>query len=123
MSDYPNYVFYPYEDTKYGFWVEIDADRAISLFEHTPENGMWLDPVTDHSDYAKEEPSEPLRELVAKLLTEESIDMQPYQSELPPWESHFVSVIHGTINEADPENIPQLVWDWMHMCREEYTDA
>jgi hypothetical protein len=117
-DDYPRYVFYPYHDDKYGFWIEIDDDRAISLFENTPEHGMWLDPVTDESEYAKEEPTETLRELVGKLVTQESVDMRPYADELPEWERHFVSVIHGTINNKDPDNIPELVWDWMHDCRE-----
>jgi len=120
MSEYPNYVFYPYHGDKYGFWIEIDDDRALSLFEHTPENGMWLDPTTDHSDYGKEPPSDALRELVAFLMTTEPVDMHKFQGELPEYESHFVSVIHGTINQHSPDSIPDLVWDWMNDCADEF---
>jgi len=116
VSDYPNYVFYPYDDEKYGFWVEIDDDRAISLFENTPEGGMWLDPVNDDSDHAQEQPSDALKELVGKLATQQAVDMKPYVAELEPWESHFVSTIHGTVNNVSPDNVPSLVWDWMHNC-------
>jgi len=122
-SDYPNYVFYPYDDEQhYGFWVEINGNKAISLFENTPDGGMWLDPVTDESDHAKEQPTEALKELVGRLATQETVDMEPYQGELKPWESHFVSTIHGTTNNITPDNIPGLVWNWMHDCADSLED-
>jgi|APHM01.1.fsa_nt_gi hypothetical protein len=117
-NEYPNYVFYPYSgDEQYGFWVELNDDTAVSLFERTPENGMWLDPTPDSGDYAKEEPTDDLKEIMALLVTEQMVDMNEY--DIPDYEDHFVDTIYTTAAKLGRDNIPQLVWDFMHDCADE----
>lgn len=111
------YVFYIYdeepEDIRYAFWAHME-DIAVSLFERTPDNGIWINHDPVKSDYAGVEPTETLREVIGDLFTEEGLDPEIFE-ELPEHEKDFVGLIYGTITEEG--TIPDMMWEFLRECK------
>jgi hypothetical protein len=116
------YVFYVYDqdetDPRFSFWMETE-NSGISLFERPPDGqGMWLNP-NDESSYSGTEPTQKFEWAIAALMGDgiegsELVD-------LPGHERYFISVVHGTVDE-NPDAIPNPVWEYMHDCKERYTE-
>lgn len=120
-----DWAFYVYdgavEDPRFSFWLEYrDEGTGMCLYDRPPEgDGMWLDPDIG-GDYEPQEPTTEFEQVLSSLLGD-GVDAGKVAA-LPAHEEYFIRVIHGTVEE-NPGGLPNMVWSYMHDCRERWPEA
>jgi len=111
-DDGEEYYFYVYkedeEDPRFGFWTGADSIE-FSLFERTPEQGVWLSNEQKSSDeYERRAPTEDFERILGALAAGKKVGVDDI-NDLPPHEEFFAHSFAGTVQEKGQEAIPNGV--------------
>ena len=95
----------------FSFWMDVDRDTGICLYERGGKQGRWLDTHHSSDDYAPIRPSDDLRKVLRQLLvSEEGVEAERVES-LADHESYFARIIVGTLE--DGKDLPDGVWAFL----------
>lgn len=97
----------------FSFWMDVDDDTGVCIFERNQGAGKWLGTHHDDEDYSGLDPSDELEGVLRDICgSGGSVDGARVEA-LPDHESYFFRIVHGTIEQKGraPEELMAYLMD------------
>lgn len=92
-------------DPLFSFWMDLDDDIGVCIYERNQGAGKWLSTRHDDEEYQGRPPSDELLDVLEDLVIGDGVEGWRV-TDLPNHERYFVQIVHGTIEQkgrAPPE--------------------
>lgn len=102
------------DDPLFSFWMNLNDDTGVCLYERNDGAGKWLGTSHDSDEYQGLEPTEGLKDCLADAVAnDEGVRGEDVEA-LPDYEAYFFRLVHGTAEEK--RRLPPSIVKFLEEC-------